>query len=135
LDGSVVADLVGTTSSTSFTQPTTFGNKCHSPPYNIFYDSPQGPHPNVIFPQDSQVWVSKFGLLLSQNFERSYLFQIKFVLKMQGQHLILLKKNQLCIARPNWSSFGPYFQRVCGWKSNSQFDSHPFLIITHINEV
>jgi len=42
----------------------------------------QGLHPNVTFPQDSQVGVPKLGLLLSQNFGRSYLFQIKFVLKV-----------------------------------------------------
>jgi hypothetical protein len=52
---------------------------------------PWGLHPNVIFPQYSQVEVPKLGLLLSQNFECSYLFQIKFSLKIQGEYLTALE--------------------------------------------
>jgi hypothetical protein len=37
------------------------------------------------------VGIPKLGLLLSQNFGRLYFFQIKFVVKMQGQHLIALE--------------------------------------------
>jgi hypothetical protein len=65
----VVLNLVGTTLSTSFTQPTTFGKKQNSPPYSIFCASPQGSHPNATFPRDSQVGVPKLGFLLFQNFE------------------------------------------------------------------
>jgi len=42
-----------------------------------------GLHPNVIFPQDSQMGVPKLGLLLSQNFGHSYLSQIKSILKIK----------------------------------------------------
>jgi hypothetical protein len=41
--------LSKTTSSTSFTQPATFGRRHHSPTYSIFYDSLWGLHPNGIF--------------------------------------------------------------------------------------
>jgi hypothetical protein len=61
-------DLIRTTSSISFTWPTTFGRRHHSPPYNISCVFPWGLHPNVIFPKDSQMGVPKLGLLLSQNF-------------------------------------------------------------------
>jgi hypothetical protein len=81
-------DLIGTTSSISFTRPITFGRKHHSPPYSIFCASLQGLHSNVTFPQNSQVRVPKLGLLLFQNFGRSYHSQIKSVLKVQGQYLI-----------------------------------------------
>jgi hypothetical protein len=54
-----VTDLVGTTSSTSFTRPATFGRRHHSPPYSIFCASLWGLHPNVTFPHDSQVGVPK----------------------------------------------------------------------------
>jgi hypothetical protein len=57
LNGSGVTDLVRTISSTSFTWPATFGRKDHSPPYNIFYASLKGLHPNVTFPQDSQMGI------------------------------------------------------------------------------
>jgi hypothetical protein len=69
----------------------TFGRRHHSPPYNILCASPWGLHPNVTFPRDSQMRVPKLGLLLSQNFGRSYFSQIKFFLKMQGQYLIAFK--------------------------------------------
>jgi hypothetical protein len=35
--------------------------------------------------------VPKLGLMLSQNVGRSYLSQIKFILTLQGQYLIVLK--------------------------------------------
>ncbi len=136
-------DLVRTISSTSFTWPTIFEKRHHSPPYSIFCTSSQGLHPNVTFPQDSQM-----GLLLSQNFERSYLSQIKFVLRMRGKYLITFEIIfpmvyntfqldfifQWCIARSNRTSFDPCFQGISGGESNSQFDSHPFFI-THVNHV
>jgi len=91
LNGNGATDLVTTTSSTSFTRPVTFGRMHHSPPYSILCAFLQGLHPNVIFPQDSQVGVPKLGLLLSQNFGRSYICQIKYVLKVQWQYLIALE--------------------------------------------
>jgi len=81
-------DLVGTTSSTSFKQPATFGRKHHSPPYSVFCAFPQGLHLNVIFPWDSEVGVPKLGLLLSQNFGRLYFYQIKSILRVRGKYLI-----------------------------------------------
>jgi len=88
-----VMDLVGTTSSISFTQPTTFGRRHHSPPYSILCAFPWGLHLNVTFLRDSQVdlGVPKLGFLLSQNFGCSYFFQIKYILRMRGQYLIALK--------------------------------------------
>jgi hypothetical protein len=88
LNGSGVADLIRTTSSTSFTWPATFERKHHSPPYSILCASMWGLHPNVTFPQDSQMGVPKLGLLLSQNFRHSYISQINFFLKMRRRHLI-----------------------------------------------
>jgi hypothetical protein len=44
--------------------------------------SSRGLHPNVIFPLDSQMGVPKLGLLMSQNFRRSYISQIKIFLKL-----------------------------------------------------
>jgi len=86
-----------------------------------------GLHPNVTFPRDSQMWVLKLWFLLFQNFGSSYLFQIKFFSKMWPQHLISLKLSfQQCIAHSNWTSFDPCFQGICGWESNSQFDSCPY---------
>jgi hypothetical protein len=38
-----------------------------------------------IFFWDTQVGVPKLGLVLSQNFGYSYLFQIKSILRMQGK--------------------------------------------------
>ncbi len=108
----------------SFTCPTTFGRRHHSPPYNILCASLQGLHPNVTFPQDSQMGVPKLGLLLSQNFGCLYFFQIKFFLIMKRKYLIALKK--ISPTHLNRSSFNPCFQGVYGQESNSQFDSHPF---------
>ncbi len=54
MNGNDATDLIGTTSSTSFTWLATFGKKHHSPPYGIFCASPRGLHPNVIFPRHSQ---------------------------------------------------------------------------------
>jgi hypothetical protein len=76
---------------TSFTRLVTFKSRHQSPPYNIFYDSPWGLHPNVTFPRDSQVAVPKLELLLSQTFGHSYLSQIKFGLRVQGQYFITLE--------------------------------------------
>ncbi len=92
MNGSGAMDLVGTTSNTIFTRLATFGRRHHSPPYSIFCAFPWGLHPNVIFPWDSQVGVPKLGLLLFSNFGYSYIFQIKFVLRMWGQYLIALKR-------------------------------------------
>jgi hypothetical protein len=88
LNGSGVMDLVGTTSSTSFTRSATFGRRHHSPPYNIFYALLWRLHPNVTFPWVFRMGVPKLELLLFLNFGRSYISQIKFVLKVQGQYLI-----------------------------------------------
>jgi len=44
-----VADIVRTTSNTSFTWLTTFGGRHHSPLYSILNDYPWGLHPNGIF--------------------------------------------------------------------------------------
>jgi hypothetical protein len=89
-------DLIGTTSSTSFTQSTTFGKRHHSLPYNILCVSPRGLHPNVTFPLDSQ---------MSQNFGRSYLSKIMYVLGMQGQYLIELEKIFLMVYKTPKSNF------------------------------
>jgi hypothetical protein len=127
LNGSGAIDLIRITLSTSFTRPTTFGRRHHSPPYSIIYASPWGLHPNVTFPRYSQVGVPKLGLLLSQNFRRSYLSQIKSVWKYEGTILCPSKRSfQRCIARRNQSSFEPYFQGVCGQESNSRFEYCPF---------
>ncbi len=91
LNGSGILDLIGMISSTSFTQPTTLGKRHNSLPYNILCASPRRLHPNITFPQDSQVRVPKLGLFVSQNFGHSYISQIKFVLKMQWQYLIALE--------------------------------------------
>ncbi len=87
-----MADLIGTTSSTNFTQPATFERKHHSPPYSTLYVYLWGQLPNVNFPQDSQVGVPKLGLLISHNFGCWYHFQIKSILIMWGQYLITFKK-------------------------------------------
>jgi len=84
-------DLVGTTSRTSFTRPTTFGKRHHSPPYSILCTFLFIPHPNVTFSQDSQVKVPKLGLLMSQTFGCLYLSQIKFISKIQEQYLVALE--------------------------------------------
>jgi hypothetical protein len=81
-------DLIGTTSSTSFTRPATFRKKHHSFPYKIFCASSWVLHPNVIFPWNSQVRVPRLGLSLSQNVGCSFFFQINFFLKVQGQYFI-----------------------------------------------
>ncbi len=136
LNGSGVVDLVRTTSSTNFTQSTTFGKRHHSSPYNIIYACPQGLHPNVTFPQDSQMGVPKLGPLLSQNFGCSYLFQIKFVLKMQRQHLIFLKKNPIMYSTPQLELIWPLFSKGLWLKVKFSIWLLPFLfIITHANQV
>jgi hypothetical protein len=62
------------------------------PPYSIFCASPQGLHPNVTFPRDSQMWVPKLGLLLFQNLGHSYIFQTEYILIMWWQYLIAFNK-------------------------------------------
>ncbi len=86
-----MADLIGTTSGTSFTQLATFGKRHHSLPYSILCDSPRKLHPNDIFSQYSHVGVPKLELLLSWNFGRSYFPQIKFIWSMWGHYFIVLK--------------------------------------------
>ncbi len=128
LNGSGAVNLVGTTSTTSFTWLVTFGRRHHSPPYNIFCASPWGLHLNVTF---------SLGLLLSQNFGRSYFFQIKFVLKMWGQYLITLKKIFLTMYSTPQSNFiWPLLWRDLwsGVKFPIWFMPH-LLIITHANQV
>ncbi len=112
-----MTNLVRTTSSISFTQPTTFGKRHQSLPYSILCVFLWGLHQNITFPRDSQV---------SQNFGRSYHSQIKFFLKIQRQYFISLKKIFPTVYNmPNWSSFDPCFQGVCGRKSNWEFDFRP----------
>jgi hypothetical protein len=91
LNESGVVDLIMTTLSTNFTWPTTLGRRHQSPPYSILCASPQGLHPNVTFPWDSQVGVPKLRLLLSQNFGHSYFSQIKLFLRIWRQYLISFK--------------------------------------------
>jgi hypothetical protein len=110
-----VANLIGTTLSRNFTWPATFGRRHHSPPYNIFCASPQGLHPNVIFPQDSQVGIPKLGLLLSQNFGRSYLSQFKSILRVRGHYLIALEN----IFPTMYSTFIPNFTHTSSFDPNS----------------
>jgi len=112
LNKSGVIDLVWSTSSTSFTQPSTFGSRHHSPPYNILCAFPWGLHPNVIFPHDFQVGVPKLGLLQSQNFGLSYLFQIKSFLKIRSQYLIALKNIfPMVYSTPQLDLIWPLFSR------------------------
>ncbi len=89
-------NLVKTTSSTSFTQPATFGNKHHSLPYSILCDPLWGLHPNGTFSQAFQMGVPKLGLLLSQNFGHSYLLQEKLVFK-HGRELSYSHSKHLSI--------------------------------------
>jgi len=49
LNVSGVTDLIGTTLNTRFTQPTAFGKRHHSLPYNILCVSLWGLHTNDIF--------------------------------------------------------------------------------------
>ncbi len=92
-NGNGATNLVRTISSISFTQLATFGRRHHSPPYSILCASLRGRHPNVTFPWDSQVGVPKLRLLLSQNFGHSYIFEIKFVLRMRNKYFIAFKKD------------------------------------------
>ncbi len=109
---------------TSFTRPATFKSKHQSPPYNIFYASPWGLHPIVTFPQNSQVGIPKLGFLLSQTFGCSYLSQIKFGLRVQGQYFIALENIFSTMYNTlHWTSFNLCFQRIYGQESNSQFDA------------
>jgi hypothetical protein len=128
LNESGAIDLVGTTSNTSFTQPVTFGRKHHSPPYSIFYAFMRGLHPNVIFPRDSQMGVSKLKLLISHNFGRSYVFQIKFFLEMRGKYFVTFKK--IFPTAPIGTHLTPVFKEFMIGSLT------PFLlIITHANQV
>jgi hypothetical protein len=68
-----------------------FGRKHHSFLCSILYASSWRLHPYVIFPQDFQVGVPKLGLLLSQNFGHSYLYQIKSFLRVQRNYFIALE--------------------------------------------
>jgi hypothetical protein len=87
-----VTNLVGTISNISITWPTTFRRRHHSPSYSIFCASMWGLYSNVIFPWDSQVGIPKLKLLLSKNFECSYLSQIKSFLEMKNNFFIALKR-------------------------------------------
>ncbi len=70
-----MVDLIGTTSSTSFTRPTTFGKRHHSPPCNILCDFLWGLHPNDIFflgfpsgsPKLGTLFVLKLWMLISSS--------------------------------------------------------------------
>jgi hypothetical protein len=92
IDASCVTNLIRTTSSSSFTQPSTFGKGHHSLPYSILSNFLHGLHPNGTSFRDSQLGVPKLEFLLSQNFLCLYLLQIKHVWNMQGQYLIGFNK-------------------------------------------
>jgi len=70
MNGSGVADLVKTTSSTNFTWPTTFGRRHHSHPYSILYASLWGLHPYV---------TSKIGSPKTWSFDVPQLWTITFL--------------------------------------------------------
>jgi hypothetical protein len=76
-------NLVGATSSINFTWPTTFRRKYHSSTCNISMTLCMG-YIQMAFFLETPVWES-------QNFERSYFLQIKFVLSMQGKYFITFK--------------------------------------------
>ncbi len=84
MNGSAATNLVMTTSSTSFTRLITFGKRQHSFPYNMFYVSPQGLHPNVIFPYNSQIMT-----FIGPKF---IYFSNQFFLRIRRQYFISLKK-------------------------------------------
>jgi hypothetical protein len=98
------------------------------PSYNILCVSPNGLHSNVTFPLDSQ---------MSQNFGRSYLSKIMYVLKMQGQYLIELEKIFLMVYKmPKLDFIWPLLLRDL-W-SGVEFPIWflpLLLIITHANYV
>jgi hypothetical protein len=98
-------DLMGTTSSTSFTRPTTFRRRNQSPPYSILYASPQGLHPNVTFFRDSQVKSQNWDSCCPKTLEAHIFLKSSFS-KMKGQHLIPYENIFLkCIACSNRTSF------------------------------
>jgi len=49
------------------------------------------------FFRDSQVGVPKLGLLLFQDFGCSYMFQINFILRVQGQYFIAFENTFLMV--------------------------------------
>jgi len=61
-------DLIRTTSSTTFTQPTTFGRRHYSPPCSIFYDFPWGLHSINIFSQRLPSGNPKIGTFVITKF-------------------------------------------------------------------
>jgi hypothetical protein len=71
LEANDVMDLVGTISSSSFTQLATFKRRHHSPPYNVLCDSPWGLHPNGAFscgsPKIKTFIVLKFWIFISSS--------------------------------------------------------------------
>jgi hypothetical protein len=74
-------------------------------------------------PLDPQMGVPKLGLLLSQSFD-THIFLKSIFWNMQGYYVIALKRifpTMYCMH--NWRSFNPYSNKICGWESNSQFDS------------
>jgi len=77
------------TSSTNFTQPTTFGRRHHSFPYNILCAFLWRLHPNVTFPRtlkwESQNWDFSCPKTLD-----THIF-LKSNLKVQGQYFIALE--------------------------------------------
>jgi hypothetical protein len=75
-------------SSTNFTQLATFGRRHHSPPCNILCASLWELHPNVTFPQYSQMGVPKLRFLLFQNFGHLYFPQLNFFLKFSRPYFI-----------------------------------------------
>jgi hypothetical protein len=92
---------------------------------------------NIIFPWDSQLRVPKLRFLLFQNFGHSYFFQIKSILKMQGEYFIVFKKVFSTMYRTPWSEFiWPLFSKDFLSKVKFSIWLLPLLlIITHANHV
>jgi len=129
LNVSGVVDLVGTTSNTSFTQPTTFGRRHHSLPYNILCDSPRELYPNDIFflgtPKwESQNWDSCCPKALHVHIfiKSSLFFEHTRALFYNLQKDLSSGVLHASIRR----TFDPCSKGICGWESNSRFVSHPF---------
>jgi hypothetical protein len=114
-----MTNLIGTISSTSFTQPTTFGRRHHSPPYSIICVFPRGLHPNGIFSWDCQNW----DFCCLKTLDVHIFFKSCFFKSMWWQNLIASNRSfQRCIARSNQRWFDPCSKGIYGRKSNSQFD-------------
>jgi hypothetical protein len=92
LNASGAPDLIGTTSITSFTRPTTFGRR-HHPLLKVYYVILHKGYIQMAFFPEIPKWESQnWRFLLFWNFGHSYLFQIKPFWSIQAQYLISFKK-------------------------------------------